>query len=230
MIEKLVLPEPIGLQPQWLDSPASRKVVRVGRRGSKTRFALIAAIAGHGPGEDGNRMFPGIAQGGDVIWVAQDYPNLTRVVWQEELKPRLGHLPWCTLTAHPPTAKINGKGTLHLVSAEAINGIRGMGSNVVGIIIDEAAWLDLENALQDVILAILLDNNGWLIIMSTTNAGPDGNTLKRVPSYFNVICTQIRAGERGPEWVEFHGTAFDNPVISDAAINELIAEYSPDSP
>lgn len=229
-MDDLVLPEPIGLQPQWLLSPASRKVVRVGRRGSKTRFALIAAIAGHGPGEDGNRMFPGIAQGGDVIWVAQDYPNLTRVVWQEELKPRMGHLPWCTLTAHPPTAKITGKGTLHLVSAEAINGIRGMGSNVVGIIIDEAAWLDLENALQDVILAILLDNNGWLIIMSTTNAGPDGNTMKRVPSYFNVICTQIRAGERGPEWVEFHGTAFDNPVISDAAIQELIKEYSPDSP
>lgn len=231
MSDDLILPEPIGLQPEWLESPKSRKVCRIGRRGSKTRFALIAAIAGHGPGEDGKRMFPGIAEGVDVVWVAQDYPNLIRVVWQEELIPRMDHLSWCTLHKSAPyTATINGKGTLHLVSAEAINGIRGLGKKVGGVIIDEAAWLDLEAALQDVILAILLDNGGWLIIMSTTNAGPDGNTLKRLPSYFNIICAQIRAGERSDEWVEFYGTAFDNPVISDQAIRDLIAEYPADSP
>lgn len=230
-MEDLILPEPIGLQSEWLESPKSRKVCRIGRRGSKTRFALIAAVAGHGPGEDGARKFPGIAEGVDVVWVAQDYPNLIRVVWQEEIIPRMGHLSWCTLHKSAPyTAAINGKGTLHLVSAEAINGIRGLGKKVGGVIIDEAAWLDLEAALQDVILAILLDNGGWLIIMSTTNAGPDGNTLKRLPSYFNVICTQVRAGERSDEWVEFYGTAFENPVISDQAIRELIAEYPPDSP
>lgn len=231
MSDELILPEPIGLQPEWLASPKSRKVCRIGRRGTKTRFALIAAIAGHGPGTDGHRLFPGIAEGVDVVWVAQDYPNLIRVVWQEEIIPRMDHLSWCTINKSSPyTAKINGRGTLHLVSAEAIKGIRGLGKKVGGVIIDEAAWLDLESALQDVILAILLDNGGWLIIMSTTNAGPDGNTAKRVPSYFNIICTQVRAGERSDEWVEFYGTAFDNPVISNAAIEEMIKEYPPNSP
>ena len=40
---RLYLPEPLGLQPKWLSSPASRKLLRVGRRGTKTRFAFNSA-------------------------------------------------------------------------------------------------------------------------------------------------------------------------------------------
>lgn len=230
MSDTLLLPEPLGLQPHWLNSPASKKVLRVGRRGMKTRFALIAAIAGHGPGEDGAKLFPGILEGWDVVWLAQDFPNLLRVAWKEEIKPRFTGLSWATLNAQDHTCSVHGLGTLHFASAEAVHGIRGMGKKVKGVIIDEAAWLDLEEALLDVILPILLDNDGWLIIMSTTNAGPDGNVEKRVPSYFNLICEQIRAGQRTGDWEEFTGTAFDNPTINDAAIHALIDEYPPDSP
>lgn len=232
---ELVLPEPVGKQVEWLDSPAPRKVLRVGRRGSKTRFAFSAAVAGHGPGwEENTPLFPGILQGGDVIWIAQDYPNLTRVVWREEVKPRFGHLPWAQLNERDHALTLPGLGTLFLVSSEAINGIRGMGKNVRGIIVDEAAWLALRAALQEVILAILLDNDGWLIIMSTTNAGSDGGYddtgAAQIPSYFNVICEEIRAGKRSKEWVEFTGTAYDNPTLSPAGIDALISEYAPDSP
>lgn len=232
---ELILPDPVGKQVEWLDSPASRKVLRVGRRGTKTRFAFLAATAGHGPGWDiGEPALPGILQGGDVIWIAQDYPNLTRVVWLEEIKPRFGHLPWAKLNERDHALTLEGLGTLFLASAEAINGIRGMGKNVRGIIVDEAAWLALGQALKDVILAILLDNEGWLIIMSTTNAGPDGGYdetgAPQIPSYFNLLCKQIQKGERSAEWVEFVGTAFDNPTLSRKAIEELIAEYPPGSP
>lgn len=223
--DDLVLPEPIGLQPAWLASTAARKVLRVGRRGSKTRFALVAAFAGHGDGEDGAKQFPGILEGGDVVWVAVDYPNLIRVVWKEEIKPRFGNLSWAHLSEKDHTCTLDGLGTLHLVSAEAIDGIRGMGKRVRGIIVDEAAHLDLEQALLDVLLPVCLDNEAWLILMSTTNAGLDGNTEKRTPSYFNVICEQIRDGGRSGEWEEFTGTAFDNPTISPKAIHELIGEY-----
>lgn len=229
-VDDLILPEPIGLQPEWLASPKPRKVLRVGRRGTKTRFALLAATVGHGDGKDGAKLLPGILEGGDVVWVAQDYPNLLRVAWKEELKPRFGHLSWATLSEQHHTVSIPKLGTLHLISAEAIDGIRGMGKNVRGIIVDEAAHLDLEGALLDVLLPVCLDNNGWLVLMSTTNAGPDGNSAKRVPSYFNLICEQIRAGQRSEDWVEFTGTAFDNPTISPQAIRELIEEYPPDSP
>lgn len=63
---ELLLPEPVGKQIEWLDSPARRKVLRVGRRGSKTRFAFLAALTGHGPGwGDGDPALPGVLQGGD---------------------------------------------------------------------------------------------------------------------------------------------------------------------
>lgn len=225
--DELLLPEPIGKQPEWLDSPASRKVLRVGRRGTKSRFAMIAAVAGHGEGKDGARQFPGIMEGGDVVWIAQDYPNLTTVMWKEEFEPRFKHLPWAKLRAHPDySITIDGGGTLFLRSAEAISGIRGIGKNLRGVVIDEAAHLDLERSLKDVILPALLDNGGWLILMSTTNAGLDGNTEKRVPSYFNLICEEIRAGERSDEWQEFTGTAYDNPSLNQAGINELVSEYA----
>lgn len=232
---ELVLPDPLGKQPEWLDSPASRKLLRVGRRGTKTRFAFIAAVAGHGPGwDEGKPKFPGILQGGDVVWIAQDYPNLTRVVWREEVKPRFGHLPWAHLNERDHALTLDGLGTLFLASAEAINGIRGMGKNIRGIIVDEAAWLALRSALLDVILPILLDNDGWLIVMSTTNAGADGGYddtgAPQTPSYFNVLCAETAAGKRSAEWQEFTGTAFDNPTLNPAAIQELINEYPPGSP
>lgn len=231
MPAELILPAPIGLQTMWLESDASRKVLRIGRRGGKSRFDLVAAVAGHGPGEDGKRKFPGILQGGDVVWIAQDYPNLTTVIWREEIVPRFEPLkPFAKINSQEHWVSLKGLGTLYLRSAEAISGIRGIGKRLKGVIIDEAAHLDLEGALLDVVLPALLDNDGWLILSSTTNAGPDGNSLKRVPSYFNMICQEIRAGERGPEWAEFYGTAFDNPAISDVGINELIAEYAPGSP
>jgi hypothetical protein len=234
---ELVLPEPIGLQPRWLNSASPKKVLRVGRRGTKTRFAFFAALMGHGPGwEEDAPLFPGVLQGGDVIWFAQTYTNLSTVLWHEEIVPRMAHLPWVKLNERKHDVIIPGLGALMLRSAdaEAIKSVRGAGKRLRGVIIDEAAWLALRAALLDIILPALLDNDGWLILMSTTNAGPDGGYddqgAPQVPSYFNVICEEIQAGKRSDGWEEFYGTAFENPTLNPAAINALIAEYPPGSP
>jgi len=234
---ELVLPEPVGKQQEWLEHPATRKVLRVGRRGAKTRFAFLAALIGHGPMlSSGDPSMRGVLQGGDVVWIAQNYPNLTTVLWREEIVPRMGHLPWVSLNNQRHDVEIPGVGALMLRSGdrEAIDSIRGIGKRLLGVIIDEAAWLDLRGALQDVILLALADNDGWLIIMSTTNAGADGGYddqgAPQVPSYFNVLCKEIQDGKRSSEWKEFTGTAFDNPTLSPKAIQDLIAEYPPGSP
>jgi hypothetical protein len=234
---ELVLPEPVGLQYDWLDSSASKKVLRVGRRGSKTRFAFFASLMGHGPGwEDDAPRFPGVLQGWDVIWFAQTYTNLSTVLWHEEIVPRMQGLPYVELNTTKHDVTFTGLGSLMLRSAdaEAIKSVRGAGKRLRGVIVDEAAWLALRSALLDIILPALLDNDGWLILMSTTNAGQDGGYddqgAPQVPSYFNVICEEIRSGKRGPDWAEFYGTAYDNPTLNPVAIDALIAEYPPDSP
>lgn len=232
----LKLPEPVGLQYDWLDSPASRKVLRIGRRGTKTRFAFLAGVHGHGPGwEEGTPQFPGILQGGDVVWIAQTYTNLTTVLWREEIEPRFGDLSWVTLDKTRHDVHLHGLGSLLMRSgeADAIRSVRGVGARLSGVIVDEAAWLALSTALKDVILPALLDNGGWLIVMSTTNSGPDGDYddvgRPMAPSYFNRLCGEIARGERGPEWQQFVGTAYDNPTLDPAAIDELVAEYTPGS-
>ena len=224
------------MQYDWLDSPASRKLIRVGRRGTKTRFALLSALHGHGPGwEEGRPQFPGVLQGVDVVWIAVTYANLETVLWREEIEPRMGGLDWITLKkSSPREVNFAGLGSLLLRSAEpdAIRSVRGVGKRLGGVIIDEAAWLALSTALKEIILPALLDNGGWLIVMSTTNAGPDGDYddvgRPMVPSYFNQISSQIARGERGPEWAQFVGTAYDNPTLDRAGIDELVGEYLTD--
>lgn len=229
----LQLPEPVGLQFGWLDDDGSRKVLKIGRRGTKTRFAFLAGVHGHGPGwEEGTPKFPGILQGGDVVWIAQTYTNLTTVLWREEIEPRFGDLPWVTLDKTRHDVHLKGLGSLLLRSgeADAIRSVRGVGKRLVGVIVDEAAWLALSTALKDIILPALLDNGGWLIIMSTTNAGPDGDYddvgRPMAPSYFNRLYGEIERGERGSEWRIFQGTAYDNPTLEPADVDELVAEYT----
>src|SRR5690348_4498174 len=148
-VPALVLPEPIGLQYDWLDADNSRKVGRVGRRGTKTRFAFLSAIHGHGPGwEQGEPKFPGILQGVDIFWFAVTYGNLTTVLWNEEIQPRFGPLEdagLCTLNKTDHDVRLHGLGALMLRSAEpdAIRSVRGVGKRLGGVIIDEAAWLAL---------------------------------------------------------------------------------------
>ena len=230
MSAEILIPAPLPHQEPIVNSPARFKVVRAGRRGGKTVLAEGCAIVGHGPTDaTGAPKFKGIAHDLDVVWVARDYTQ-AGIMWHEFIRPRFKGVPGVRVNEADRTVSIDGAGTLFVISAENIASARGMGKRLAGMIVEEAAWLDLQTALRDVILPALMDNEGWLVLISTTNAGPDGNALKETPSYFNRICTEIRAGERSADWAEFHFTAADNPKISPSALRSLIAEYPAGSP
>jgi hypothetical protein len=219
---------PAPLDHQWpiVESAARFKVVRAGRRGGKTVLAEGCAIVGHGPEDaEGLPLFRGIVHDLDVVWVARDYTQ-AGIMWHEFIRPRFKGVPGVRVNEAERTVTILGAGTLFVISAENIASARGMGKRLAGMIVEEAAWLDLQSALKDVILPALMDNEGWLLLISTTNAGQDGNQLKEAPSYFNRICQDIRAGERSDEWAEFHFTAEDNPKITARAFQSLVAEYA----
>jgi hypothetical protein len=167
---------------------------------------------GHGAG-------PGIADGGTVVWIAPDYPQ-AMTIWREEVQPRFRGVEGVRVNEAEHSVTLPNGGALLVRSAESIDGVRGMGKELVGVVGDEAAHLDLEYALRNVLRPALLDNQGWLLLVSTPVAG----------SYFNALCTEVMAGGRGPDWAHWHGTPHDNPLLSPAAIAQLIAEYPPDSP
>jgi hypothetical protein len=225
---QIVIPAPIGRQPAVLDHPARFKVLRWGRRTGKTVVADVACLIGHGPKQaDGLPRWRGVVHGYDVIWVAPDTTQ-NAMLWENTVERRYRNIdPRISVNKNDRYVSFRqaGGGTLWYRSMENIRAVRGSGAGVAGVVVEEAAHIHLEMALRDVIIPVLADEGGWLMLISTTNAGPDGNSEKRTPSYFNLICEEILAGQRSKDWAHWHFTARDNPAISAQAFNDLCAEY-----
>lgn len=222
----LYLPAPLPHQRPVLEHPSKRKLWRAGRRTGKSRAALLAAVDGHGPrDQDDVPALQGVLQGADILWLSPDYPQ-SAAIWREEVLPRFEGLPGATIWKSERRVEIAGLGSLELRSAEAIDGVRGR--RFSGVIVDEAAYLDLEYSLGAVIMPTLVDRDGWLMLISSPNGGHDGNQAKRVPSWFNLLAEEIEAGARAG-WVSFHNRTEDNPTLPSAVIAQLRAEYPPGS-
>ena len=224
--------QPVG------DSTARFKVLRAGRRWGKTAFAEHISIVGHGPrSSEGDPQWKGLMHGFDVVWMGPTIPQ-TNLMWHRDVVPRFKGRPGIKLNENDKTVTIQNDdetpfAILWVRSAEAANSVRGIGAKLAGIVIDEAAWMDLERVWLDVLRPTLMDLGGWALIMGTTNSGSDGHQDEagpRTPSYFNILCTQIQEGNRTDDYREFYGTARDNPVIKQSEFDTLVAEYPADSP
>lgn len=222
------IPSPRETQRPVLDHPARFKMVRAGRRYGKTRLEFIAAVRGHGPiGQaTGARIFKGLAQGGDIVWIAPDFPQ-SDTIWEEEILPRFFGRAGVTVSEKHRLVGLGKQlgedadgepvyqGTLRIRSAENINSVRG--KKLDGIIIDEAAFMKLLAAWRRVLRPTLIDRAGWAIIASTTDLGSD----------FNGMIAEVEAGKRGPNWHAWHFRTRDNPYVSDEEKLELSREYVP---
>lgn len=224
----LLLAEPIPLQRTVLDDPARFKILRWGRRGSKTRTLWTCSLTGHGPGWPEEPMWPGVLHGWDVVWLARDLKQ-GRAIWREDIVPRCLGVDGVHLNNSDFFVTFAGLGTLYLRSFENVDSIRGIGARLKGAVTDEGAHFDLEYAWRRVIRPTLADNTGWAIFGSTTNGAYDGNAEQKVPSFFNRLCVEVQEGKRGPEWREFYATAEQNPRIDPVEYKALVAEYPPDS-
>jgi len=226
-VSELILPKPLPYQQEFSDHPAQRKQANWGRRTGKTRELLLASCVGHGPlNSSGERLHRGMAQGGTVVWVSLDYKQL-KAIWSEEIEPRWGA---ASLYKNKSDWEAHiGKGRLIMRSAENPRNIRGAGKGVTGVVLDEAAHWDVQNALEDIINPIMLDEDAWLIVASTPNAASDGHRdeddTRVTPSWFNRNASKILSGEASDEWYYSHADARLNPKITKRAWDRLIAEY-----
>lgn len=180
---------------------------------------------GHGPIQgNGVPLFPGLIHNRDVAWIAPDYPQ-SNTIWTEEILPRFEGVALAKINREDRTVTIRGGGTLHIKSAESIDGVRGIGKRLGGVICDEAAHFDLQYAWRSVLRPAMMDNKAWALFMSSPNAGLDGNKEHLSPSFFNRLCVEVEAGRRGENWAHFFGTAFDNSILDPVEVQELIDEY-----
>lgn len=227
---------------QVYESPARFKVVAGGRRSAKTGTALRCAMAGHGPVDPitGIHKRPGVFEGAQIAWLAPDYKQAD-AVWRKEIRPRLSGVPGVTIHKSDRIVEVPAVGgLLEIRTNENIDSLRG--NKYHGVVPDEAAYLDFEYAWNDVISKCLIDYAGWLFVPSTTNAGPDGNDTRRIPSYFNLIVaaltgntiyddTGVELPKVNPsEWAYFHFRTRDNPILPADEIEREYNQYPPDSP
>jgi hypothetical protein len=196
-------------QVEPLASSKRFKIWRWGRRTGKTRGAFIAATVGHGASPNGK----GFIKGGEIIWIARDYPN-SDTIWRKEVLKRFANKPGFYINKQDRRVVCEGNGgSLTIYSADNIDSIRG--GDWDGVIIDEGAHQDLDTVWNEVVRPGLVDRKGWAIIMSTTKAG----------SYFNDLCERIIEGGMGTSWGHWYATAFDNPKLDPTEVQSMIDEY-----
>jgi hypothetical protein len=154
------------------------------------------------------------------MWLAPDYPQ-ARAIWREELLPRLSNRPGILLAETERRVTLASGGSLEIRSAEAIDSVRGRGLD--GVIVDEAAHLDLGYAWRQVLRPALSNpgRRGWAILISSPNGGPDGNAQHVTPSFFNQMCERALDGRLGSDWGYWTARTRDNPLLEDAECRAL---------
>lgn len=206
--EIVKLQAPLPHQKGPLDSTKRFKLWRWGRRTGKTRAKFIAACVGHGAEPNGK----GFLNGGEILWVARDYPN-SDTIWRKEIIRRFANKTGFNINKQDRRIECENGGSLTICSADNIDSVRG--GDWDGVIIDEAAHIDLDNVWNEVIRPGLADRRGWAIIGSTTYTG----------SFFNQLCEKVETGELGEMWECVHLTARENPKIDSKEFEDLIRGY-----
>lgn len=204
----LFLPEPTDLQREVLDDPSRYKVLRVGRRGGKTRLAFLACTAGHGAKPNGR----GMLDGGQICWMPSTVPQ-SRSIWREECLPRFAGLPGFTVNESERRVVAPNGGSLEIISAEGCAAAQGRRFD--GVFLDEPRDYDVMHIWKDIVRPTLIDTQGWGMFGSATRAG----------SGFNQLCKEVDAGKRPGSWKVWHWRTQDNPKLPPEEFEELKVEY-----
>ena len=231
---EVFVPRPLPHQRSAFESPARFKLLRCGRRWGKDRLAFTSAIIGHGRKINGERELKGVAHvnprtgsGYWIGWLVRDFPQAVGL-WEEEFLPRFGSLrPVFSLNKTEMSVAFPNGGGIRMCTNENVDSLRGLGKALGGVVVNEAAHLPLEYAWKRVINWIVVDNEAWVMFMSTTNSGSDGNSAGLTPSYFNRLCLEQRSGTKSGEWAQFTGTGDQNSALSPQGIAAARAELTP---
>lgn len=193
-VSPIYLPEPREYQEELLLSPARYKVAACGRRWGKTMAGLIAVVDGHGA----NRELIGAAQGGNIWWVAPNYPIET-LIW-DELRISLKGA-WTRKSEVERRIILPTGGSVTVKSAHEPDSLRGTGLD--GVVMDEAATCD-ERAWYEALRPALMDRQGWALFIGT----PKGE------NWFQ----RLFDGATALLWARWQRPSMDNPDVTEEEI------------
>lgn len=175
-------------------SPARFKVLACGRRWGKTASGMLACLRGHGPTRG---TFRGAIDGGNIWWVAPDYPQIAKSKIWHYLKEATKDA-WVDKSEIDRRVVLPGGGSITVCSAHEPDSLRGDGLD--GLVFDEAAFAK-DGVWQRALRPALADKQGWAILQST----PNGRNW-----FFDVF----RAADKLPGWERWNRPSSDNPLFT----------------
>ncbi len=172
-----------------LNDAARFKVVICGRRWGKTALGLMSTVFGHGRG-----VRRGAINGGNVWWVAPDYPTAD-AIWRD----------LCRLCKPVQTKRdvvgrrieLPGGGSVTVKSAHMPDSLVGVGLD--GVVIDEAAKVH-EDAWYRSLRPTLSDTGGWAIFIGTPNG-------------YNWLHKVFEHAGTEPGWARWQLPTSQNPLV-----------------
>lgn len=177
-------------------SPIKRKVVNAGRRGGKTVGVSVIGARGFDMGRR-------------VLYAAPTQEQ-TDAFWEYQKEYFWPDIKTGNIYKNESRRILDANGRIRAKTAWDADTMRGDYADL--LILEEYAMMDPE-AWEEVGAPMLLDNNGDVIFIST-------------PKHRNHFHKLYLKALDSPGWAYWHFTSFDNPYISQEALDEIIADMS----
>jgi len=199
------LPDPHEKQQEIISDPAKRKVIRAGRRGGKTIVAAIIAVqaflAGH-----------------RVLYGAPTEDQIDRF-WTTCKRALQASLDDGVYYKNETKHIIELPGTEQRIRAKTAYDADTLRGDYADLLILDEYQNMKPNAWQLVGAPMLLDNDGDAIFIYTTRAGAKGDHARRLYEFADDPANH-------PRWKAFNFSSFDNPHLSDAALDEIATDMT----
>lgn len=188
-----------GQRPIVADRHRFRTVAN-GRRWGKSFMASWEAV------EKAN------AARGTVLLAAPTYKTAKNGTWAH----LIGNLPtqYRKVHAGDMVIELTGGGRVQVGSLDQPDNLRGLGADLTGIIVDEAAFVP-DYAVLNVLRPMLMDNNGWLLAIST----PKG----RIGWFYNYWMRGQSDDPQDRAYASWQAPTWTNPTLRnlDEEIDDL---------
>lgn len=190
-----------------------RKMIRAGRRGGKTTGAAGLAV----------ETFLGPVNTNRVLYAVPTADQIRRF-WHEVCLALAEPIEYGVFKKYESDKIIERPGTEQRIRAKTAwnsDSLRGDYGDL--IILDEYQLMN-ENALQDVVLPMLIDNNGKLVLIYTPPSLHSRSVSKAVDK--RHAAKLFKAHVDDPRWLCLHFTSRDNPHVSEEGIAEVSADMT----
>lgn len=210
---KIQLPTYHEKQEIFVNSKLKRKIIRAGRRSGKTTGVSGLSV----------ERFCGPAGTNRVLYAVPTTDQLNRW-WHEVVIALAEPLEFGVFKKYETDHIIEFPGTEQRLRGKTAWNANTMRGDYADLAILDEMQLMSEEALDDVILPMLIDNNGDLVLVYTPPSLRTRSISKAVDKRF--AAKLFKKFENDPRWLCLHFTSYDNPFVSQEGILEVSGDMT----